>query len=360
MLNFGATNTGTVTATLQASGGIVPVTTSQSFGVLTADAVVQTRNFTFTVPSNAACGSSITLTFNVTDGTTTTSVTQTYTLGTLQTSLSQNFDGVTAPALPVGWTVQTASGTPWVTTTTTPDSPPNAAFADDPGTVTDKSLVSPAVTIGTTGTATSQITFRNNYNTESTFDGMVLEISTDGGTTFTDIITAGGTFAAGGYNGTISANFMSPIGGRMAWTGNSNGYINSTVNLPASLNGQTVRFRWRMASDSSVAGVGVFIDGVRVLGSYSCQTGSTTPTNTRLDFDGDGKTDVSVFRNGTWYVQQSTGGFSTVQWGVAATNLSRPITTATAKPIMPFIVRHQPSEYSIFMFCIAPPILWAE
>ena len=37
----------------------------------------------------------------------------------------------------------------------------------------------------------------------------------------------------------------------------------------------------------------------------------------RADFDGDGKTDFAVFRNGNWFVQKSTGGFQGAQWGAA-------------------------------------------
>jgi cytochrome c peroxidase len=33
------------------------------------------------------------------------------------------------------------------------------------------------------------------------------------------------------------------------------------------------------------------------------------------DFDGDGKADIAVFRAGTWYLQQSTNGFSAIQFG---------------------------------------------
>ena len=41
------------------------------------------------------------------------------------------------------------------------------------------------------------------------------------------------------------------------------------------------------------------------------------------DFDGDGKTDISVFRpsNGFWYVAKSSGGYSSVQWGLGTDRL---------------------------------------
>src|SRR5262249_17372603 len=149
----------------------------------------------------------ITLTLQLQDGMTNLG-TATYTvlLGTLvtTTSFSENFDGVIAPALPPGWT-STATGVevPWVTSTTTPFSAPNDAFAPDPNNIGDTGLFSPIIAVPASG---GQLTFKNNFITESTFDGMVLEISINGGA-FVDITTGGNNFIAGGYNATISTLF---------------------------------------------------------------------------------------------------------------------------------------------------------
>ncbi len=170
------------------------------------------------------------------------------------------FDGVAAPALPGGWTTS-GTGNLWTTTAASSDSPPNSATTDDPVVVADKRLDSPPIAI----TSAAELTFRNRYDTESTFDGSVLEIKIGAGA-FQDIVTAGGAFSAGGYNAVISTLHGNPIGGRQAWSGNSGGFVTTTVSLPAAALGQTVVLRWRLASDTSVGGAGQHIDTVRVRG----------------------------------------------------------------------------------------------
>ena len=313
--NTGGTATSNLTATLQASGGVTAAV-SQSYGAIAAGGAAVSRNFTFTVSSALPCGNDVVLTFVVSDGATTfPNITKTYTTGVSSVSLSQNFDGVTAPALPTGWTSVQTSGTAisWTTTTTTPSSAPNAAFGNEAATVNAAALVSPAVAITS---ASAKISFKNQYNLESTYDGTVLEYTTNGGTTWTDVITGGGSFVSGGYTGPISSSFQSPIGGRMAWSGASTGYVDTVVNLPASLNGQSVQFRWLTASDSSVVATGApgqWVDDVQVLGGRVCQIcvlPSACAIQRKSDFTGDGITDYGIFRpsSGVWYVQPNGAG----------------------------------------------------
>jgi uncharacterized repeat protein (TIGR01451 family) len=180
---------------------------------------------------------------------------------------AESFDDVDAPGLPEGWTATLQQGQAadpaWYTDVVTPDSPPNTAYAEEPAHVTDNTLDSPVIAIAS---ASAKLTFKNRYSYESTFDGGVLEISIGGGA-FTDIVTAGGSFASGGYTGLISTAWMSPIGGRNAWTGNSTAYpayINTVVNLPAAAAGQNIVLRWRATSDQSLAGTGQDIDSVTI------------------------------------------------------------------------------------------------
>jgi hypothetical protein len=124
--------------------------------------------------------------------------------------------------------------------------------------------------------AGAQLIFWHSYNLENTFDGGVLEASTNGGTTWTDM---GPNITTGGYNGTISSSFGSPIAGRQAWTGNSTGYIQTTVSLTPYV-GWSLLFRFRLATDNTLATPGWRVDDIGVTGS--CATGTPVLTSTAV------------------------------------------------------------------------------
>jgi hypothetical protein len=271
LVNVGAANTTNLVATLQATGGVTNPSGQQNYGIVVAGGATVARPFTFTAAGS--CGANITLTLALQDGATSLgTINYTQRLGTtaIVALFGEAFDGVVAPALPAGWaTAATGSELAWVTSTTNPNSAPNDAFAPDVSTVGNTELVTPTINVPAAG---GQLSFKNLYNMESGFDGMVLEISINGGA-FSDITTGGNAFIAGGYNYTISSSFSSPIAGRMAWSGLSGGttaaptYITSTINLPAAAAGQPIKLKWRAATDSSViaaGAAGVRIDNITV------------------------------------------------------------------------------------------------
>jgi hypothetical protein len=137
---------------------------------------------------------------------------------------------------------------------------PNAAFVDDPDTISDKQLLSPNI-VPVCDALGPRISFRNNFNLQDGFDGGVLEVSFDDGLTFQDIVAAGGRFVTGGYNGTISSCCGNPLAGRQAWTGSSGGFITTTVDFPTCY---AFILRWRLGSDSNGSGEGWRIDTVAV------------------------------------------------------------------------------------------------
>ena len=137
--------------------------------------------------------------------------------------LAQNFDDLTPPALPAVWLATNALGPPplWVTSNNgvpspPADTPPNAAFIDDPAVVSDKRLDS--IEFSFFEQLGPQLTFRHNCNLEASptdpnvgFDGGVLEISTDGGNTFQDILAAGGSFVREAITAQLALIVAAPL-----------------------------------------------------------------------------------------------------------------------------------------------------
>lgn len=112
--------------------------------------------------------------------------------------------------------------------------------------------------------------FWHAYNLERGFDGGVIELSTNGGTTWIDLGTlmiTNGYSSYSVYNETISTGFGSPIGGRRAFSGDSAGYVEERGLILSSFAGQSVLLRFDNASDRSLLRVGWTMDNVRVASS---------------------------------------------------------------------------------------------
>lgn len=231
---------------------------------------------------------------------------------------SEDFDRLTSAAPPPGWTTTNAVGPAplWVTSglAANADTPPNSAFVNAPGVISDKRLDTP--TLRVTGPF-PRLSFRQNHSLDSGFDGAVLEVSINGGA-FLDVVTAGGSFVTGGYTGLISAALGSPLAGRLAWTGSSAGYTWTVIDLPGSV-GQTIQLRFRMGSDQSISSVGWWVDTISVEHARTAECG------TAGDFDGDLKADPTVWRasNGFWYSLKSSTNLTGVEaheWGASGDN----------------------------------------
>jgi hypothetical protein len=94
----------------------------------------------------------------------------------------------------------------------------------------------------------AELRFFHWYDTENNFDGGRVDISTNGGTTWSALGNAGAPNSTNWFN---AANLFGS--GEPGWTNNSGGWIQSTYDL-SSLNGSNglVQFRFNFSSDGSV------------------------------------------------------------------------------------------------------------
>jgi hypothetical protein len=139
--------------------------------------------------------------------------------------------------------------------------------------ITDIALVSPAMSIGTSPLI---IGFQHRYNFEfsgaTLFDGGVVEISSDGGNTWTDVtlLPTPAVVTGQGYTGSLAAGGGNPLGTRRAFGGISPGYpayVSTSFNLGTQFAGRAVSFRFRIGSDSNGRADGWEIDNINAAGA---------------------------------------------------------------------------------------------
>jgi hypothetical protein len=166
---------------------------------------------------------------------------------------SENFDGTVS-----GWTSEGTNS--WTLSTALNHSPAKSYFAAGPASRTTAYLVSPAFSIPSTATD-MQLKFMQNRQLSAP-DAGVLEFSLDGGAWYDVVsINSGASFASNGYNTTLNSNsnsVKSDFAGRQVWTGNSNGFVETIVNLTntSKYAGHSLRIRWGIATDTKTASTG--------------------------------------------------------------------------------------------------------
>lgn len=175
--------------------------------------------------------------------------------------VTENFDGVTPPALPSGWTATVASGAasdiPFRTRAVGyASSPPNAVWVDDVNDYADIRLTSPPYQAVFPGMGFS---FRQSYVlwapdagplANGVFNGAIFEISING-SPFAEITSTGGTIT---YNATLDPGFDNPLAptaplNRAVWGGSTAGFVTAGGTMPAGAIGATVQFRWRLGTE---------------------------------------------------------------------------------------------------------------
>jgi hypothetical protein len=149
------------------------------------------------------------------------------------------------------------------------NAPDSQNYAD----LTCASMTTPDLTLG----AGTTLDFMARYDMEFQWDGVVQEISADGGATWNDLPPDGG------YPSTFAQTTNPPINAcgyaasHGAWNGVSTAASNADPNNGvataifkpfstdlAAFAGQTVRIRWRMSSDPGSSFIGFFLDQVHI------------------------------------------------------------------------------------------------
>jgi hypothetical protein len=147
-----------------------------------------------------------------------------------------------------------SGGADWTWSTDRSQSPSHSWYSASQSFRADRSLVTPPFT----PQAGSLLTFWHTYEFDKCYDGGTLEISVDGGNSWTVVPDA--AFLEGGFTQTLFQG--SPIGGKRGWCLGQLGPMTKVRLDLSGWAGQQARLRWHAGEDSEIALAGWYIDSV--------------------------------------------------------------------------------------------------
>jgi extracellular elastinolytic metalloproteinase len=223
-----------------------------------------------TLPSNTTYVAGSGGVYNATDRTVTfsninlnASASQTFTFkakvntGTYTATVQHINETIANASMPSSWASTSSTSTQWVVSASQNYSSPYAFYCQELATASLQTLTT---TSAYSLTNISTLSFYHNYNSESGFDGGVVEISTDNGANWIDL---GPYMKVNGYNSLIAADAATALINRQAFSGTSGGFIQTVINLTA-FKGATAKFRFRFASDNGTGGSGWYVDNINL------------------------------------------------------------------------------------------------
>jgi subtilisin-like proprotein convertase family protein len=277
-----------------------------------------TMNIPYTVPAGAVCGSLHTVTINVVSpGIGTNSSTQTFRLGapvggapvtfSNNTAITIN-DNAPATPYPSNITVSGLTGNKNIKLNLTGL---NHTFPDD----IDMLLVGPG---GQKYVVMSDAGGTNDFvNTNITIDDNAAAVMSDSG------VIAAGSWKPTNYDTTTDV-FAAPAPASPYTNASPAG--SDTLTSVFGSNGTAMNGTWSLyIRDDLGTDVGTVTGGWSLTfeaNDFNCSL-APTAVKSRADFDGDGKTDLSVFRpsEGNWYLNRSTAGLAVYNWGTSTDTL---------------------------------------
>jgi bacillopeptidase F (M6 metalloprotease family) len=180
--------------------------------------------------------------------------------------LNETFEGAGGFDNP-GWTHAVLSGThDWAWSAAQAQSSTHSWYSASEGTPAERVLTSPAFA-PQAGTALSfwhTFSFDDSY---ACFDGGTLEISTDGGSTWSEVPAA--AFVTGSYNDNIESS-SNPLAYALAWCHGALGAMTQVKVDLSAYAGKTARLRWHEGDDDSYALTGWYIDSVNLATTGAC------------------------------------------------------------------------------------------
>lgn len=172
-----------------------------------------------------------------------------------------------------GWTTNG-----WTLTVSRSKTPTHSWWAGCTDEVYEAFLFTPSIAVSNN----SVLSFWHAWNLESGYDGAVVEISTNGGGTWSDI---GTNSTQNGYTDIIDSAYSSPISGQQAFSGTSVGFVETLIDL-AQYGGKTAQIRFHMATDNGAVAPppnGWWIDNVGIgIPSPWTPAGTASATSGRM------------------------------------------------------------------------------